>query len=150
RHGRMHGARQAQLILVDGLRFDLGQMVHEHLKDLVGRDAACVERLLLWSALPATTATQLELLGRGPQGLREPISSERDVPVARGRAASTLRRVKAGHRDVMKLDLVESRITEPGATKPGAMRSLSAEVAEVLWGHMSGLPPRTLVLIFGD
>src|SRR5690606_20222480 len=107
-------------------------------------------RLLLWSALPATTATQLELLGRGPQGLREPISSERDVPVARGRAASTLRRVKAGHRDVMKLDLVESRITEPGATKPGAMRSLSAEVAEVLGGHMSGWPPRTLVLIFGD
>ncbi|MCB9605463.1 MAG: hypothetical protein H6716_02670 [Polyangiaceae bacterium] len=150
RHGRMHGARQAQLLLVDGLRFDLGQMVHEHLKELAGRDAACVERLLLWSALPANTATQLELLGRGPQGLREPVASERDAPVARGRAASTLRRVRAGHRDVMKLDLVESRITEPGAARPGALWSLAAEVAEVLWAHMAGLPPRTLVMIFGD
>ncbi|MGE0325103.1 MAG: hypothetical protein AB7K71_10940 [Polyangiaceae bacterium] len=150
RHGRMHGARQAQLLLVDGLRFDLGQMVHEHLKELAGRDAACVERLLLWSALPANTATQLELLGRGPQGLREPVASERDAPVARGRAASTLRRVRAGHRDVMKLDLVESRIGEPGATRPAALWSLAAEVAEVLWDHMAGLPPRTLVMVFGD
>ncbi|MBX3181217.1 MAG: hypothetical protein KIT72_14940 [Polyangiaceae bacterium] len=150
RHHRLHGARQVQLILVDGLRFDLGTEVHEHLRELAGRDAACVERLLLWSALPATTTAQIELIGRGPQGLREPPSSEAPMPVARGRAASTLRRVKAGYRDLMKLDLVESRVTEPGGATPQALSSLSREVAEVLWDHLASLPPRTLVMIFGD
>ncbi len=150
RHHRLHGARQVQLILVDGLRFDLGSEVHEHLRELAGRDAACVERLLLWSALPATTSAQIELIARGPQGLREPPSSEAPMPVARGRAASTLRRVKAGYRDLMKLDLVESRVTEPHGATPHALSSLSREVAGVLWDHLASLPPRTLVMIFGD
>ena len=75
RIGRLHGARAVQLVLVDGMRFDLGLGVQDRLSGLLGRNAALTERLLVWAALPSTTAVQLELLGKGPAGLREPTTS---------------------------------------------------------------------------
>src|SRR5262249_22829451 len=101
RIGRLHGARSVQLVVVDGLRFDLGLRVEQRLRHALGQSAALTERLLLWSALPATTAVQLELLGRGASALPEFTGSvESEVPVARGRMASTLRRVKSGYREL--------------------------------------------------
>ena len=89
RMGRLHGARSVQLVLVDGLRFDLGLRVEQRLRSLLGQGAALTERLLLWSALPATSAVQLELIGRGAEALREFTGQvESEVPVARGRMAS--------------------------------------------------------------
>jgi hypothetical protein len=151
RIGRLHGARAVQLILVDGLRFDLGMRVNERLKILLGRHAALTERLLLWSALPSTTSNQLELIGRGAQGLRE-IGEQADseVPVARGRTATTLRRVRAGHREVLKLDLVESALSVPGAPLAERFDCLADETAEALANHILKLAPRTLALVFGD
>lgn len=151
RIGRLHGARAVQLILVDGLRFDLGMRVNERLKVLLGRHAALTERLLLWSALPSRTANQLELIGRGAQGLREiGDGADSEVPVARGRAATTLRRVRAGHREVLKLDLVESALSVPGAPVAERFDCLADETAEALANHILKLAPRTLALVFGD
>jgi hypothetical protein len=152
RIGRLHGARSTQLVLVDGMRFDLGLRVQDRLRELLGQHAALTERLLLWSALPTTTAMQLELIGRGPNGLRDMTTpSEAEPPVARGRGASTLRRVKTGQRELMKLDLVEARLAEP-STQPVTLRmdSLAEDVAEALAAHFTKLPPRTLVMLFGD
>jgi hypothetical protein len=151
RIGRLHGARAAQLILVDGMRFDLGLRINERLKPLLGQHAALTERLLLWSALPTTTAVQLELIGRGPDGLKEKtdeIASE--VPVARGRAATTLRRVRAGQREVLKLDLVENAMSVPGGPLAERLDDLADEAAEALANHLLGLPARTLAVIFAD
>jgi hypothetical protein len=151
RIGRLHGARAVQLILVDGLRFDLGMRVNERLKILLGRHAALTERLLLWSALPSTTSNQLELIGRGAQGLREiGEKADSEVPVARGRTATTLRRVRAGHREVLKLDLVESALSVPGAPLAERFDCLADETAEALANHILKLAPRTLALVFGD
>ncbi|MBK8999885.1 MAG: hypothetical protein IPM35_29560 [Myxococcales bacterium] len=151
RIGRLHGARSAQLILVDGMRFDLGLRVNERLRPLLGQHAALTERLLLWSALPSTTAMQLELIGRGAQGLKE-VTGETDseIPVARGRAATTLRRIRAGQREVLKLDLVESAMSVPGGPLAERLDDLADEAAEALAGHLLRLPPRTLALVFGD
>ncbi len=152
RMGRLHGARSVQLVLVDGLRFDLGLRVEQRLRTLLGQTAALTERLLLWSALPATTATQLELIGRGPEALREftgIVSSE--VPVARGRMATTLRRIKAGHRELLKLDVVESRLCEPAdGSETARLDDLADETARALGSYMKRLPARTLVMLFGD
>ncbi|HEY3668217.1 MAG TPA: hypothetical protein VGL19_19575 [Polyangiaceae bacterium] len=152
RMGRLHGARSVQLVLVDGLRFDLGLRVEQRLRTLLGQTAALTERLLLWSALPATTATQLELIGRGPEALREftgVVSSE--VPVARGRMATTLRRIKAGHRELLKLDVVESRVSEPAdGNETTRLDDLADETARALGSYMKRLPARTLVMVFGD
>jgi len=152
RMGRLHGARSVQMVLVDGLRFDLGLRVEQRLRALLGQTAALTERLLLWSALPATTAVQLELLGRGPEALREFTGNvESEVPVARGRMATTLRRIKASHRELLKLDIVESRVSEPSTDdETTRLDNLADETARALGSYMKRLPARTLVMIFGD
>ncbi|MEO6602607.1 MAG: hypothetical protein ABIQ16_22175 [Polyangiaceae bacterium] len=152
RMGRLHGARSVQLVLVDGLRFDLGLRVEQRLRSLLGQSAALTERLLLWSALPATTAVQLELIGRGPEALREFTGNvESEVPVARGRMATTLRRIKAGHRELLKLDVVESRLSEPSdGTETARLDDLADDTARALGSYMKRLPARTLVMVFGD
>ena len=149
--GRLHGARSVQLVLVDGLRFDLGLRVEQRLRALLGQSAALTERLLLWSALPATTAVQLELIGRGAEALRDFTGHvDSEVSVARGRMATTLRRIKAGHRELLKLDVVESRVSEPDGQEITRLDDLADETARALGSYMKRLPARTLVMVFGD
>lgn len=151
RIGRLHGARRVELIAVDGMRFDLGLRVEQRVRWRMAQEVALTERLLLWSALPSTTAVQLELLGRGPEALKTwtgEVSSE--IPVARGQNARTPRRVKVGHRDLLKLDLVEARLTEPGEPEAARLDDLADELAEVLSAQLARLPARTLAIVFGD
>jgi hypothetical protein len=151
RIGRLHGARSVQLLLVDGLRFDLGLRVELGLRARLGREVALTERLLLWSALPSDTATQIELIGRGAEGLRELTGSPAsEIPVARGRMAKTPRRIKAGHRELLKLDLVEARLSEPGGAESPRLDALGVEVTDAIAELCEKLPPRTLLFVFGD
>ncbi|HET9958048.1 MAG TPA: hypothetical protein VFQ61_26305, partial [Polyangiaceae bacterium] len=151
RIGRLHGARSVQLLLVDGMRFDLGLLVEQRVRLALGQDAALTERLLLWAALPTTSEVQLDLLGRGPEALKEGrTSGGSDVTVARGRAAATLRRVKTHNRELLKLDLVEARLAEPGPREAQRLSSLADETAAILVEHISKQAPRTLVFAFGD
>lgn len=151
RIARLHGAKSTQLVLVDAMRFDLGLRVHDRMRRALGGDAACTERLLLWSALPTTTPTQMDLLARGPDGLAgrgEP--SEREEPIARGRGITTLRRVKVGPRDVLKLDVAEARLRETGPSIPARLDAIADEASAALVAHARALQPRTLLFVFGD
>ena len=151
RIGRLHGARRVELIAVDGMRFDLGLRVEQRVRWRMAQEVALTERLLLWSALPSTTAVQMELLGRGPEALKTwtgEVSSE--IPVARGQNARTPRRVKVGHRDLLKLDLVEARLMDPGDHEAARLDDLADELAEVLSAQLARLPARTLAIVFGD
>jgi hypothetical protein len=151
RIGRLHGARRVELIAVDGMRFDLGLRVEQRVRWRMAQEVALTERLLLWSALPSTTDVQLELLGRGAEALKTwtgEVSSE--IPVARGQNARTPRRVKVGHRDLLKLDLVEARLMEPGDHEAARLDDLADELAEVLSAQLARLPARTLAIVFGD
>ncbi|HVY26804.1 MAG TPA: hypothetical protein VHB79_09640 [Polyangiaceae bacterium] len=152
RIGRLHGARRVELICVDGMRFDLGLRVEQRIRWRMAQEVALTERLLLWSALPSTTDVQLELLGRGPEALKTwtgEVSSE--IPVARGQNARTPRRVKVGHRDLLKLDLVEARLMDPsGDQEAERLDDLADELAEVLSAQLARLPARTLAIVFGD
>jgi hypothetical protein len=151
RIGRLNGARAVKLLLVDSMRFDVGERVAERLEAQLTGKAVCVERMLLWSALPTTTPTQMALLGRGADGLRdaEP-TGEPEPDVARGRAVSTLRRDRAGSREVMKLDLVEARLRNAGPAYDDRLDAIADEVTPVLMKFIETLPPRTLLFLFGD
>lgn len=150
RLGRLHGARAVQLVLVDGMRYDLGLRVERLLSSKLAREAVLTDKLLLWSALPSTTTQQLELLAR-PESLRDgDTHSETPVLVARGRSASTLRRVRVGSREILKLDLVEARLNEPGGKLSERLDLLAVEIADALALAVGRLQPRTLVTVFGD
>lgn len=151
RIGRLHGARSIQILLIDALRFDLGLRLEQRVRMRAGQHATLAERLLLWSALPTCTETQLELIGRGPEALSEPPRAPSyEVSLARGRAAAILRRVKAGHRELLKLDIVEARLSEPGPSEVERLDAIADETAEILSEHLLGQAPRTLVFAFGD
>jgi len=151
RLARLHGARATQLILVDGMRFDLGLRMHGRLQERLERRAALAERLLLWSALPTTTATQLDLIARGPEGLKDVHRvPETTLPVARGRAAATPRRIKAGHRDLLKLDLIATRLAERNPLSAVELDDLATAAAGALSDCLGRLAPRTLAFVFGD
>jgi hypothetical protein len=151
RIGRLNGARSVKLLLVDSMSFDLGERTMQALGQLVTGRALCVERVLLWSALPTNTHTQMNLLARGPDALRDPPpTSEREPEVARGRALSTLRRERVGSRELLKLDLVEARLRSAGAAYDERLDAIAAEVAPVLARAVLGMPPRTLLFVFGD
>jgi hypothetical protein len=151
RIGRLNGARAVKLLLVDAMRFDIGERVAQRLGDrLVGR-AVCVDRTLLWSAIPTTTPTQMLLLSRGPEGLREAeLPAEPEADIVRGRAVGTVRRERIGAREVMKLDLVEARLRNAGAAYDDRIDSLAEEVAQITIRYIETLAPRTLLFMFGD
>jgi hypothetical protein len=151
RIARLHGAKNVELLMVDGMRFDLGLKVHGRLRRMLGGRAACAERLLLWSALPATTATQLELLAHGLEALHRPLDEDNDaVSVARDRRVDVPRRIRIGSRDLMKIDLVEARLREAGPPLPERLDHIADEVAGAVLRHTETLPDRTLLLLFGD
>jgi hypothetical protein len=151
RIGRLNGARVVKLLLVDAMRFDIGDRVAQHLTERLAGRAVCVERMLLWSAIPTTTATQAALISRGPEGLRdlEP-AHEPDPEIVRGRAVATIRRERLGSREVMKLDLVEARLRGAGIGYDERLESIAEEVAQVTVRYIESLPPRTLLFFFGD
>ncbi|MEP7124345.1 MAG: hypothetical protein ABJE95_25680 [Byssovorax sp.] len=151
RIGRLNSARVVKLLLVDAMRFDIGERVAQHLTERLAGRAVCVERMLLWSAIPTTTATQAALIARGPEGLRDvDPAHEPDPEIVRGRAVATVRRERLGSREVMKLDLVEARLRGAGAGYDERLESIAEEVAQVTVRYIESLPPRTLLFLFGD
>ena len=151
RIGRLNGARVVKLLLVDAMRFDIGERVAQLLTERLAGRAVCVERMLLWSAIPTTTATQAALIARGPEGLRDvDPAHEPDPEIVRGRAVATVRRERLGPREVMKLDLVEARLRGAGAGYDERLEAIAEEVAQVTVRYIESLPPRTLLFLFGD
>lgn len=149
RLARVASARSVKALLVDSMSFDLGERVAARMRILLDRRAVLVERTTLWSALPSSTPTQMALLARGAEGLKEnaPMS---EPDVARGRNIGSLRRERIGSRELMKLDLVEARLRAPGAAYDERLDSIADEVADVVSAYLESLPPRTLLYVFGD
>ncbi|MBM4374603.1 MAG: hypothetical protein FJ095_05925 [Deltaproteobacteria bacterium] len=151
RVGRQCGARSVQLVLVDAMRAGLGLRVARRLEASMSDIGAEVERSLLWSALPSVTSVQMQLLSQGPRALREiEAPSERDLTAYRDGTACIPRRERIGQRDLLKLDVVEARLREPGLPYEGRMEDLADEVADAIVKVAEGLPPRTLLYVFGD
>jgi len=151
RIARLNNARAVRLLMVDALRFDLGERVMSRLKPLLTGRALCVDRALLWSALPTTTPAQVALLGRGPEGLRDPLPEPGPEPdIVRGRALSTIRRERYGTKEVFKLDLVEARLRGVGPHFDERLGSIADEAAQVIARFIESSPPRTLLFVFGD
>lgn len=152
RIARLHGARAVELLLVDSMRYDLGLRVQERLTRAFGNRAVCVDTMLLWAALPSDTPTQVDLLAHGLEALKRPMPTE-DINVGnitRDRHVTIPRRIRVGHRDLVKIDLVEARMREHGPALPERLEQLAEEAAAATLRHAETLPERTLLVVFGD
>jgi hypothetical protein len=152
RIGRLHGARASRLLLVDAMRWDLSRMVQQRVSSRLGMRAAITDELILWSALPSTTLRQLETIGRGVDALRAPgpLDDQTEVEALRGRTADYVRRLRVGPRELHKLDLVHARLQAVHGGVVAALPALADEAAMAIVRHVETLPPRTLLLVFGD
>lgn len=149
RLARRHGARTTQLLLVSGMRWDIGARVRESLSTLLAGRGSVVAETSLFASLPTTTWRQLDGIARGLESLRNPAEPQSDDPV-RGRTSEIVRRVRVGARDVYKLDWVDAAVR---ATSSGIMDDLpaiAAACADLVLKHALTLPPRTLLFVFGD
>jgi hypothetical protein len=150
RCARVHGARSTHVILVDALRFDLAKRVRERLGKELSRQAVCVEEHALWSILPTTTSVQLDALVRGEDALRAPARPERETATVRGRSLDVLRRMRLGHRDVVKLDLLEGRLRDAGAGERTRLDALADELTPILAKYIRQNSARAMVVVAGD
>jgi hypothetical protein len=143
-------ATQIRLVLVDGLRFDLGQRVHDKLRLQLLGHANCVQRRVLWAALPATTAVQLELLARGPCALGRTMGDlDERAWLARGAEARKLRALRVGPHQLRKLDILEAEFARAEWTSAELERA-AAEVAVSTGRYIRQQSAGTLVVVFGD
>jgi hypothetical protein len=147
---RVHGARSTQVIVVDALRWDVARGLQARLGKLLARRAVCVEEHALWSLLPTTTAVQLDALVRGADALKAKLVPERETAIVRGRSLDVLRRTRLGHRDVLKLDLIEGKIRDQGPTEAERIDELASLLAPILARAISSAQQRSLVVIAGD
>lgn len=151
RAGKLNGARSVQLLLVDAMRYGLGERVQRRLEASMSDIGTCVEKHVLWSALPSVTSVQMQLLSQGARSLRDiQTPSERDLTAFRDGTACIPRRERIGQRDLLKLDVVEARLRDPGGAFEARMDDLAAEVSDAVVKVAEGLPPRTMLYLFGD
>lgn len=147
---REHGVPRTRLLLVDGMRFDVGQRVHDKLRLQLGKVAQCVARGVLWAALPAHSAVQLELLARGSTALRKLTPSvDQSHWVSRGAAARRLRPVRVGAISLSKLDILESDFAAERWDRETLDRA-AAEVAVSVGRAIKQEPAGTLAIVFSD
>jgi hypothetical protein len=146
---RAHNARTTQVLVVDGMRFDLAARACARAAELCEGRAQIADRITLFSALPSSTPRQLESLARGVESLRTPFD-DRDVEPMRGRTADTVRRVRIGSRDLYKLDVVETTLAAAGSDAIFVMDDLAEETARAIAKHARTQNARTMLFVLGD
>ncbi|HEX4517135.1 MAG TPA: hypothetical protein VH054_26500 [Polyangiaceae bacterium] len=146
---RAHNARTSQVLVVDGMRFDLAARACARAAELLEGRAQIVDRITLFSALPSSTPRQLESLARGVEALRSAYE-DRDVEPMRGRTADTVRRVRVGSRDLYKLDVVETTLAAAGNDAILVMDDLAEETACAITKHARTQNARTMLFVLGD
>ncbi len=145
---REAGASGRRMLLVDGLRVDIGVRVAAKLELQLLGHATLIDSGLLWAALPATSAVQLELLAKGADGLRHVEGTLQESELVARNQARKVRGLRAGPHSLSKLDIVE--VARSGATTRTSLDQLAADVAVSSARFIKAQAPGTLVWLFGD
>lgn len=141
-------ARQCQLLMVDGLRFDLGQRMNEELEQRLGGRAQCVDQTLLWAALPSNGDAQQI----GEQRLPRPTRTLRAKPAGSDTAAppASIESMKVGSRELFRLDALAPELSQPGELEGQRLDRLATALGDVVAPWLDEQPADTLVVLFGN
>ncbi len=143
-----HRARQCQLLLVKGMRFDLGQRLNEEIERRLAGAAVCADQAVLWAALPSNSESQ-------HIGQPEPARGARPKPKSASASASAasapgIDSVNIGGRELFKLDQLGDELSKAGEVEAARLQRLATALAERVVPWMRQQPPETLVVVFGD
>lgn len=148
---RKHNTEHLKLLLVDAMRADVGALVREKLKVQMANTAECVGSGLLWAALPANTAAQMELIARGTDGLRHFTGELAESQLmSRGNDLRRLRPVRVGSHRMYKLDIVQYLCRDAEKHSSDLLEQYAAEVATSVGRFLRQQEPNTLVYLCGD
>ncbi len=139
-------ARQCQLLVVEAMRFDLGQLVNQLLERRLSGRAELAEQAVLWAALPSNAESQQ--LGLTSVSRRAALERKRREP-----AEAVLPRIetlRVGSREIFRLDLIGAELGQPGERENERLARLAGLIAEILVPWIQAQPPDTLVVLFGD
>jgi hypothetical protein len=142
-----HHARHCQLLLVDAMRFDLGQRLNEELERRLSGQAVCRDQALLWAALPSNSEAQRISDGAAARAARAAKGKAPAEPTVEATGVQTLR---LGSRELFRVDLLASDLAKPGELEANRLERLTAMLSDAIVPWMKSQPPDTLVLVFGD
>ena len=149
RLARRISAKQLRLIIVDSLRFDIAEAVQSKLELQLSGCAELVQKGMLWSALPCTSAVQLELLAKGAEGLRTLGGTIDEAAITSPvHEARRLRPLRVGPHHLFKLDAI--RVESDRTMQPCDIQKAAAEVAVSVGRFLRQQAPGTLAFVFGD
>lgn len=141
--------RSCELLLVDCMRFDLGQRLNEELEQRLAGQAVCRDQALLWAALPSNSVAQRLTEGGSPA---QP--STRAVRASNKEAAKDARAgiqpLRVGSRDLFRLDQLAADLARPGELEARRLERMAKALADEIVPWLKSLAPDTLVVIFGD
>lgn len=141
-----HRARQCQLLLVSGMRFDLGQHLNEEIERRLPGRAVCADQAILWAALPSNGESQH--VGDAPARSARPAG--RMGSDGATLSASAIESLRIGTRELFRLDQLSSDLAKPGEAEAVRLPRLATALAEHVVPWMNEQPPETLIVIFGD
>ena len=141
-------ARNFQILLVDSMRFDLGQRLNEALEQRLGGQGVCRDQALLWAALPSNSVAQ-RLADSGPShpapSGRAPAPLETRNPTSGG-----IETLRVGSRELFRIDRLSDDLSRPGELEAPRLERLASLLAGIVVPWLQTRAPDTLVVVFGD
>jgi hypothetical protein len=139
-------ARSLQLLLVDGMRFDLAQRLNETIEQRLAGRGVCRDQALLWAALPSNS---------GAQRLADPGSTRPAQPAKPGAAPSggrsgSVETVRVGTRELFRVDQLAEDLSKAGEAEAPRTERLATLLADTIVPWLKERPPESLVVVFGD
>jgi hypothetical protein len=141
-------ARSLQLLLVDGMRFDLAQRLNEAIEQRLAGCGVCRDQVLLWAALPSNS---------GAQRLADPGSTRPSQPAkpaaasSGGRSATgSVETVRVGARELFRVDQLAEDLSRAGEAEAARTERLATLLADTIVPWLKERPPESLVVLFGD
>jgi hypothetical protein len=141
-------ARSLQLLLVDGMRFDLAQRLNETIEQRLAGRGVCRDQALLWAALPSNS---------GAQRLADPGSTRPSQPAKPGAApnagksaAGSVETVRVGTRELFRVDQLAEDLSKAGEAEAARTERLATLLADTIVPWLKERPPESLVVVFGD